>query len=69
MKMGYNPKVWAPDELALFTTVISAILCVLAVPGNFSVCLAIFKDPLGKLRSPFAYFLVNLACSDLIVGG
>ena len=66
--MGYNPN-WAPYEVALFTTVISAILCVLAVSGNLLVCLAIFKDPFGKLRSSFAYFLVNLACSDIIVGG
>ena len=67
--MGYNPKVWAPYQLSLFTIIMSAILCVVTITGNSLVCVAILKDPLGKLRSPFAYFLVNLACSDLIVGG
>ena len=67
--MGYSPPTWAPYGLSLFTTIMSAILCLVAVTGNTLGCLAIFKDPLGKLRSPFAYFLVNLACSDLIVGG
>ena len=63
------PIVWAPYTLSLFTTIISALLCVISLTGNALVCLAIFKDPLGKLRSPFAYFLVNLTCSDLVAGG
>ena len=66
--MACFPDVWAPYQLSIFTSVISAIIAVVAIIGNTLICIAVFKDPLKKLRSPFAYFLVNLAVSDLIVG-
>ena len=32
------------------------------------IVIAVVKDPLKKLRSPFNYFVINLAVADLIVG-
>lgn len=32
------------------------------------IVIAVVKDPLKKLRSPFNYFVANLAVADLIVG-
>ena len=60
--------VWAPTQLSYFTTATAAILCVVTVFGNVLVCLAVYKDPQKKLRTPFMFILVNLAVTDLIVG-
>lgn len=62
------PNVHAPYELSIFTCLVSGILCVVTVIGNLLVCLAVFKDPQKKLRTPFMFILVNLAIIDLIVG-
>lgn len=59
---------WAPTELSYFTTAYSAALCVVTITGNILVCVAVYKDPHKKLRTPFMYILVNLAVTDLIVG-
>ena len=60
--------VWAPLELSYFTATMSGILSVITTGGNFLVILAVIKDPFKKLRTPFMYFLVSLAVSDLLVG-
>lgn len=58
----------APYELSIITSTVSAILCAITIIGNLLVCLAVFKDPQKKLRTPFMFILVNLAIIDLIVG-
>ena len=60
--------IWAPTELSYFTTGAAALLCIITVFGNVLVCLAVYKDPHKKLRTPFMFILVNLAVTDLIVG-
>ncbi|XP_065057863.1 5-hydroxytryptamine receptor 2A-like [Rhopilema esculentum] len=58
----------APYQLSYFTSSVSAILTILITTGNFLIIFAIAKDPLKKLRNPFAFFLANAAASDLMVG-
>ena len=58
----------APIVLSYFTAACSGIFSLITIFGNFAVCLAVYKDPYGKLRTPFMYFLVNLSLSDLVVG-
>ena len=62
------PGTWAPVPLSYFTTVMSVILTIVITTGNFLIVVAIVKDPHKKLRKPFAYFLANLALSDVFVG-
>lgn len=57
-----------PDYISITTALVSGIFCLLTVPGNFLVCLAVFKDPYKDLRSPFTLFIAHLAFADLIVG-
>ena len=54
--------------LSFTTTALSLLLALVTIPGNFLVCLAVFKDPYKRLKTPFTFFVVNLAVSDLIVG-
>jgi len=61
--------VWPPTELSIFTLCTSAIVCIVATAGNFVIIMAVVKDPLKRLRTPFIYFLMNLAATDLILGG
>ena len=58
----------APIPVAITTTIISCLLSFVTISGNALVCFAIFKDPYGNLRTPFMYFVVNLAASDLVTG-
>ena len=60
--------VWAPGELSYFTATVSGILSIMTTGGNILVILAVIKDPFKKLRTPFMFFLVSLAISDLLVG-
>ena len=57
-----------PKALSYFTASFSVFLIILIIPGNFLVCLAIIKDPFRNLKTPFNYFLLSLAATDLIVG-
>lgn len=61
-------RVWAPYSLSCTTATISAILCIITIPGNILICMVMVKDPHKELRSPFNYFVVNLAIADLTVG-
>ena len=68
---GGNPctNVSAPTELSFTTGALSILLSFITLPGNFLVVLAIFIDPNRELsRSPFNYFVANLAMADLLVG-
>ena len=60
--------VHAPKAVSVFSAVMVSLLCIMITTGNVLVILVIYKDPLKKLRTPFTYFIVNLACADLIVG-
>ena len=60
--------VWAPSYLSLLTAIIGGVFCIVITFGNLMIVIAVLKDPLKKLRSPFNYFVANLAVADLIVG-
>ncbi|XP_078361771.1 adenosine receptor A1-like [Oculina patagonica] len=57
-----------PTSLSYFTASFSVFLALVTIPGNFLVCLAIIKDPFRNLKTPFNYFLLSLAVTDLAVG-
>ena len=57
-----------PTSLSYFTTLFSFFLVLVTVPGNCLVCLAIIKDPFRNLKTPFNYFMLSLAATDLAVG-
>ena len=59
---------WPPSYLSLLTIIISVIFCLVITTGNFMILILVIINPLKKLRSPFNYFVVNLAVADLIVG-
>ena len=66
--MSCFPVIQAPTWLSYFTAITSCIMCVVVTSGNSLIILSVFIDPLRRLRTPFSYFLVNLAVTDLIVG-
>lgn len=57
-----------PTSLPFVTGGVSALLSLVTIPGNLLVVLAVFIDPNKDLRSPFMYFVANLAIADLLVG-
>ena len=57
-----------PTSLSYFTACVSVLLVIITIPGNGLVCLAIIKDPFRNLKTPFNYFLLSLAATDLAVG-
>ena len=60
----------APTSLPFFTAAVSGVLSLVTVPCNILVCLTIVKSPapFKSLRTPFTYFILNLAVTDLLVG-
>ena len=65
----YNCKnATVPTELSFTTASLSIFISVVATPGNSLVLLAVLLDPNKNLRSPFNYFVANLAFADLLVG-
>ena len=65
---AFCSNVSAPVALSFTTATISGLLCLLTVPGNLLVLLAVYLDPYKELKFPFNYFIVNLAITDLIAG-
>ena len=59
---------FAPVYIAFTSTAISAVICLVTVTGNTMVVLAIFIDPNKELKTPFNFFVANLAICDLFVG-
>ncbi|XP_031565863.1 histamine H1 receptor-like isoform X2 [Actinia tenebrosa] len=57
-----------PSYISFTTASIFIPLTLLTVTGNLLVLLAIFVDPYRDLKSPFNYFVANLAVADLLVG-
>lgn len=70
MKFSSNlcDDVWAPFATSVTTASVSAILCVITVPGNLLICWAIIKDPNKELKSSFNYLVLNLAMADSFIG-
>ena len=60
--------IWAPTALSYFTATSCLLIGIIATTGNSLVILAVYQDPFHRLRTPFSYFIVNLAVSDLVVG-
>ena len=58
----------APSYISFTSAAISVPMCLFTIAGNLLVVLAIFMDPNKDLKSPFNYFVANLAISDLVVG-
>ena len=54
--------------LSYTTATISAVLCLITIPGNLLICLAVYIDPYRRLRTPFNIVVANLAFADLLVG-
>ena len=59
---------YPPNYLSLLSTVFAAVFCLVITVANILVIFAVVIDPLKKLRSPFNYFVVNLAVADSVVG-
>lgn len=59
---------WPPLTLSAFTASKSLVLCLVTVPGNVLVCVAVIKDPYKELKTSFNCFVLQLAISDLVVG-
>ena len=57
-----------PTVLSYTTASISIFVSIVATLGNSLVLLAILVDPNKTLRSPFNYFVANLALADVLVG-
>ena len=57
-----------PMPLSFFTGIVSLLLALVTIPGNLIVCIAVLKDPFRSLKTPFTFFVVNLAVADLVVG-
>ena len=70
MNFGTNlcDDVWAPFPTSVTTACVSAILCVVTVPGNLLICWVIIRDPNSELKSSFNYLILNLAIADLFIG-
>ena len=61
-------EVHPPFATSVMTSAVSLVLCLITVPGNILICIAILKDPYRELCSSFNYFVLQLALSDVIVG-
>lgn len=58
----------APTSLSYTSASLSILIALTSIAGNLLVILAVLVDPNKDLRSPFNYFVSNLAFADLIVG-
>lgn len=52
----------------LLIGVTNLLVGIVAVTGNFLLCVTIYKDPYRRLRSTANYLVVNLAVADLLTG-
>ena len=57
-----------PTVLSYTTASISIFISIVATIGNSLVLLAVLIDPNRNLRSPFNWFVANLALADVLVG-
>lgn len=68
---GENPcsKTWAPTAVSYTNMSFSLIFMLITIPGNLIVILLVLVDPHKEFRKPFTLLILNLAVTDLIVGG
>lgn len=59
---------WPPLSLSVLTAAIALVLCLVTLPGNLLLCIAMLKDPYKELKNSFNCFVLQLALSDLVVG-
>ena len=58
-----------PDNTISYTNAcVSGFFAFLTIPGNLLVFVVVLKNPNNKMRSPFNWFILNLAIADLLVG-
>ncbi|XP_028411297.1 histamine H2 receptor-like [Dendronephthya gigantea] len=60
--------VWPNDEISYTNACFSAFLSFITVPGNLLVFVVVLRNPNGKMRTPFNWFILNLGIADLLVG-
>ena len=56
------------SKTALLIGITNLLVGVIAVAGNFLLCVTIYKDPYRRLRNTGSYLVVNLAVADLLTG-
>lgn len=57
-----------PEALPWTTACSSILLCMVTVPGNVLILIAVVKDPYNNLRTNFNCLVINLVVSDLLLG-
>ena len=60
--------VWPNAEISYTNAAMSGVFSLITIPGNLLVLIVVFKNPNGKMRTPFNWFILNLALADLLVG-
>ena len=60
--------VWPNAEISYTNASMSGFLSLITIPGNLLVLIVVFRNPNGKMRTPFNWFILNLAVADLLVG-
>ena len=60
--------VWPNDEISYTNACVSGFLAFITIPGNLLVFVVVLKNPNGKMRTPFNWFILNLGTADLLVG-
>lgn len=56
------------SKTALLIGIANLLVGIIAVVGNFLLCVTIYKDPYRRLRNTASYLVVNLAVADLLTG-
>ena len=56
------------SKTALLIGIANLLVGIIAVLGNFLLCVTIYKDPYRRLRNTASYLVVNLAVADLLIG-
>ena len=56
------------SKTALLVGIANLLVGIIAVAGNFLLCVTIYKDPYRRLRNTASYLAVNLAVADLLTG-
>ena len=60
--------VWPNHEISYTNACVSGFLAFITIPGNLLVFVVVLKNPNGKMRTPFNWFILSLGIADLLVG-
>lgn len=55
-------------DISLEAAIVCFVFAVITTGGNLLIIAAVWKDPLGELRTNSNYLIVNLAVADLLLG-